>query len=142
MPISFFKEDVEFPTFFNKEKTEFWLEELASLHKANIQELNYIFCSDEYLLQINRKHLNHDYYTDIITFPYGSNVELSGDIFVSLDRVLENAASFGVHEISEFLRVMAHGVLHLIGFNDKNEKEEKQMRMEEEKAISLWKNNS
>ncbi len=105
-------------------------------HRRSGCEINYIFCSDEDLLAINRQHLDHDYYTDIITFDLSETIgseHLISDIYISTDRVKENAALAGNAFSSELLRVMFHGILHLIGYKDKTDKEQKQMRaMEEE----------
>ena len=98
-------------------------------------ELNLVFCSDEYLLEINKKHLNHDYYTDIITFDYSEENKISGDLLISIDRVKENAKTFSVSFIHELNRVVIHGVLHLCGYKDKTEEEKKQMRNLENKYL-------
>ncbi len=98
-------------------------------------DLTLIFCSDEYLLEINNKHLNHDYYTDIITFDYSQKKNISGDLFISIDRVKENAKEFSVPFLNELSRVVVHGVLHLCGYNDKTEEEKKQMRKLENKYL-------
>jgi len=98
-------------------------------------ELNLVFCSDDYLLEINNKHLNHDYYTDIITFDYSEKKKISGDLLISIDRVKENAKIFSVPFIHELNRVVIHGVLHLCGYKDKTEEEKKQMRNLENKYL-------
>ncbi len=133
--------------YFHSEETPFklsnqqvyvdWIFALIKHHQFACGELNLIFCSDEYLLEINRKHLSHDYYTDIITFNYVQKDVLSGDVFISVDRVRENASLFSVSFADELARVMAHGVLHLVGYNDKNEKEQREMRKQEDKAIDM-----
>ena len=94
-------------------------------------EISVIFCSDEYLLEMNKTHLNHDYYTDIITFNYVDNDLISGDLFISVDRVKENAGKYDVHFFKELYRVILHGVLHLVGYNDKTDDEKKLMREKE-----------
>ncbi len=98
--------------------------------------LTYIFCSDEYLLQINQQYLQHDYYTDVITFPY-SNTEIEGDIFISIDRIRDNAQSLNIPEKTELHRVMVHGLLHLIGYDDKTP-ELKKLMQEKENFYLNW----
>lgn len=117
---------------FNPEFFSLWLEQVVQENDLVLEELSYIFCSDDYLLEVNREHLNHDYYTDIITFNYNEGVSLSGDLFISYDRVIDNAKELGVDWFDELCRVMVHGVLHLIGFNDKTEEDEKEMRRMED----------
>jgi rRNA maturation RNase YbeY len=99
-------------------------------------EIVLIFCSDAYLLEINKKHLNHDYFTDIITFSYVNDEVISGDLFISLDRVKENAANLSCSFERELERVVYHGVLHLCGYNDKNPLEKAQMRLKEDFYLS------
>ena len=96
-----------------------------------------IFCSDEYLLEINKKHLNHNYYTDIITFDYCVENIVSGDLYISIDRVKENAKTFNDSFINELTRVVIHGVLHLCGYNDKTEADQKNMRNLENKYLAI-----
>lgn len=96
-----------------------------------------IFCSDSYLLETNKKHLNHDYYTDIITFSYQSNLVISGDLFISIDRIKENAQKFDCSFEKELERVVYHGVLHLCGYNDKSSEELRQMRSKEDFYLNL-----
>ncbi|WP_332019915.1 rRNA maturation RNase YbeY [Kaistella sp.] len=95
-------------------------------------EINYIFCDDEYLLKVNREYLKHDYYTDIITFDYVKGKTISGDIFVSLPRIFDNAETLSKDFESEFFRVLAHGVLHLCGYKDKTDEEIAEMRSKED----------
>ena len=137
--LSFFVEDLEFSLPLAESQLTRWLSALAAQHNHSLGALNYIFCSDEYLHGINVEYLDHDTYTDIITFD-GSEEEglLEGDIFISIERVQENASSFGVEFQQEWLRVMAHGLLHLCGFGDKSDQEAKTMREEEDKAIALF----
>jgi probable rRNA maturation factor len=117
-----------------------WLDQVAAQHKAKIASLSYVFVSDEHLLSMNKEFLQHDTYTDIITFPYddGESDGLVGEIFISIDRVRENAAEFGVVFDQELRRVMAHGLLHLAGFKDKTAKEVKAMRAAEDGALALY----
>lgn len=114
-----------------------WLHDLCKHHELKPDCINYIFADDEYVLKINKEYLNHDYYTDIITFPI-SDDPLSVDIFISIDRVFENAKEFKVDKEEELKRVMAHGVLHIAGYKDKEEKDQKEMRQQEEIAIGMF----
>lgn len=139
MPIHFFSEEIPF-TLSNPKKHSSWLINIIESHHKKVANLNYIFCSDEYLLQINKAHLNHDFYTDIITFDSSeSRDEIEGDIFISIDRVEENASKLQVTFDNELARVMAHGILHLLGFDDKTPGEKKIMREKEEACLSLQK---
>jgi probable rRNA maturation factor len=97
-----------------------------------VGDINYVFCNDEFLLEINRSYLDHDYYTDVITFDYSEGSCLSGDVFVSIDRVMENAGDFNVSFLSELSRVIVHGVLHLAGYKDKHKDDEQLMRSKED----------
>jgi probable rRNA maturation factor len=102
-------------------------------------ELQYIFCSDDYLLEINRQYLNHDYYTDIITFDLSDRGQLvNAEIYISVDRVRENAREYGNSIRNEFHRVIFHGALHLCGYKDKKPAQQKEMREMEEKYLGLW----
>lgn len=135
--INFFSEDTEF-VFSNKGKASSWLIAIGEIHKKKLGEINMVFCSDDYLHQLNMEYLKHDTLTDIITFPYDEENQLSGDIFISIDRVKENAMNYGVDEDIELRRVMAHGILHLCGFKDKTAEDQEAMRHQEEEAINLW----
>lgn len=138
--IYFFKEDykIDLRKLRNHKN---WLHKIANSYDYKITELNYIFCSDEYLHKINLEYLNHDTYTDIITFDLKEVLEaentIEADIFISLERVNENAIKLEISEEKELARVMAHGLLHLMGFRDKTEAEKTEMRVEENKAIEL-----
>ncbi|MBT8233475.1 MAG: rRNA maturation RNase YbeY [Saprospiraceae bacterium] len=134
LPFDFYFEDVDFDLKFKNEIAS-WLNKIASDENKSIQLLEYIFCSDSYLLDINKTHLNHDFYTDIITFPL-NNDPLEATIFISIDRVVENAKTFKDSFENELHRVMVHGLLHLIGYNDKTEQEKEEMRSMENKALS------
>jgi len=104
-------------------------------HKQHI-ELDYIFCTDEYLLEINKEHLQHDYYTDIITFDYNEDMaQVKGELYLSVDRIRENASENRVSFADELHRVMIHGVLHLLGYGDKTPADEKQMRRLENEVL-------
>lgn len=116
-----------------------WIEETIQDMGKEAGELTLITCSDEELLQINKEHLNHDYYTDIITFDYSEGKIVSGDLFISTDRVKENATAFEVSEQTEFKRVVIHGILHLCGLGDKTEEESKIMREHENKYLERFK---
>jgi len=102
------------------------------LFLINIDTISVIFCSDDYLLSVNKEYLNHDYYTDIITFDYSVDTEISGDLFISIDRVKENSTEFNVPFLNELHRVLVHGVLHLCGYGDKSPVEETLMRSKED----------
>lgn len=135
--LSFFSEEIDFQLN-NLEIKSIWIEKLISNHKKLTGNISYIFCSDNYLHKINLEHLNHDTLTDIITFDYSDSGIISGDIFISIDRVKENAEEFNVDFEKELLRVMAHGILHLIGYKDKNDDDQAVMTNEENKAIALF----
>ena len=110
-----------------------WISRIVNAESRTYRQIDYIFCGDDYLLDINKKYLKHDAYTDIITFDYSNGGELAGDIFVSVDRVQENASDLKIDFQEELLRVMAHGVLHLLGYNDKTNKDKEVMREKENK---------
>lgn len=135
--INFYGEDVAVPTLFDQKKITKGLKTIAKNHNSKIENLNYIFCSDEYLLNINKTYLDHDYYTDIITFPYQQGSIVEGDIFISVDRVLDNANTEKVETINEFYRVISHGLLHLLGYKDKSEDDQKKMSAAEDQSISI-----
>lgn len=107
-----------------------WITAMASSENVPMGDLNYIFCSDEYLLEMNKKYLEHDYYTDVITFPMAENA-VYGDVFISTERVVDNAKNLGVTARQELLRVMIHGALHLAGYGDKTPEEDAKMREKE-----------
>ncbi|HEX2899963.1 MAG TPA: rRNA maturation RNase YbeY [Bacteroidia bacterium] len=137
-PIQFFVEEIDFKLP-KPRALSAWLTNVAQGHGCTIEELNYIFVSDNYLLDLNKSFLQHDTLTDIITFPHteeGSK-ELAADIYISVERVRENAISFGVTFPQELHRVMVHGLLHLVGFKDKDAKAKKEMRAAEDAAIAL-----
>jgi probable rRNA maturation factor len=135
--ISFFSEDINFDLA-QSDLYSIWLQKLIKTYNKITGDISYIFCSDEYLHKLNVEHLNHDTLTDIITFDYTHAGIISGDIFISIDRIKENSNSFSVTFEQELTRVMAHGVLHLIGFKDKKQEEKDEMRTVEDKAISLF----
>lgn len=115
-----------------------WIKNCAVNEKRKLGDIQYIFCSDPYLLKINKKFLNHDYLTDIVTFDYDKNDIISGDVFISIDRIKENSAIYKVSFYNELLRVIIHGILHLIGYNDKSDSEKKIMREKENYYLSLY----
>ena len=122
---------------FDQERTKAWIIEVASRHEKKVGDLTYIFCDDEKILEVNRQFLQHDYYTDIITFDYSNKRRISGDMFISLDTVKSNAELFGRTYDEEFMRVVIHGVLHLCGINDKGEGEREIMERHENEALAL-----
>ena len=129
--------DVEMPPI-DPRRDKIWIEEVAKKYGKSVGELFYYFCSDEKLLEINRERLGHDFYTDIVTFPLTDcDTVLSGEFCISIDRIKENAVNFGRSFESEFHRVIIHGVLHLIGFDDLTDEEEREMREKEEEALKM-----
>ena len=138
MAINFFEEDIAYKLP-EKGIHKKWLKTLASRENFKIKELNYIFCSDEYLHQMNMDYLNHDTLTDIITFDNSEKDHaIEGDIFISIPRVQENATTQEQDFIIELRRVLAHGILHLMGYRDKTEQEVKQMREKEDLGIQSF----
>jgi len=119
-------------------KVDIWLGEVAASHGRRIGNVNYLFCDDEEILRVNREFLHHDYYTDIITFDYSHRDRVGGDIFISLDTVRSNAESLGESYDRELKRVIAHGVLHLCGIDDKGPGEREKMEAAENDALALW----
>lgn len=115
-----------------------WLSEVISSELKNEGEINYIFCDDDYLLEINQQYLDHDTLTDIISFDYSVGNELHGDIFISIERVKDNAADFNVSFEDELKRVMVHGVLHYCGYKDKSDVDELLMRAKEEEKMKMF----
>lgn len=137
MSITFEEEGIEFPSIINKDITSNWIGKVASLHQKEVGDLTYIFCTDEKILEINNQYLQHDYYTDIITFDYSEEDVISGDIFISLDTVKSNSEKYNTEYKEELLRVIIHGVLHLCGFSDLTDEEEAEMRNLENQALEL-----
>jgi rRNA maturation RNase YbeY len=138
MPIRFFYEEVEFKLP-HPLKIKQWVSLSAKKERRKIGELNYIFCSDSYLLRLNRKYLYHRSLTDIITFDWSVQNTISGEIYISIDRVAENAHEFESDFMTELKRVMVHGVMHICGFKDKSQSEKILMRKKEDAYLSLWK---
>lgn len=121
-----------------KRQLKAWIKEFVSNHNKKVGELAFVFCDDEKILEVNRNFLQHDYYTDIITFDYCEDEIVSGDIFISVERVGENAILHNTEFKHELLRVLAHGILHLIGFQDKSAKKKKEMTLNEDLCIQLF----
>ncbi len=115
-----------------------WLEDILHSEGAIPGVINYIFCSDEKILEMNRHFLNHDYYTDILSFDYSEEELISGDIFISWDRVCENARKYKVNELVELRRVMAHGLLHFLGYKDSSRSEKALMRKKENEKLQMF----
>lgn len=137
--IRFFSEDVDFSPEHPRKKAA-WIKSILTLEKVELGELNFIFCSDRFLLQLNKQYLHHNTYTDIITFDNANSPkQIAGDIYISIERVFDNAMRFKVSTVDELDRVIIHGVLHLIGYNDKKPQERAQMRKKEEACLSLRK---
>ena len=131
--------DVEMPPI-EPQRIKAWIEEVVQRHGKMAGELYYYFCSDEKLLEINRERLGHDFYTDIVTFPLTDcETVLSSEFCISIDRIKENAVTFGRSYESELRRVIIHGVLHLIGFDDLTDEEEQVMREQEEISLEVYK---
>lgn len=114
-----------------------WIKKVAASHGKKVGDIAYIFCNDERILEVNREYLQHDYYTDIITFDYTEEDVISGDLFISLDTVLSNSEQLGVQYEQELYRVIIHGILHLCGINDKGEGEREIMEREENTALAM-----
>lgn len=122
---------------FDQEKVRVWIQQVAATFNKSVGALTYIFCNDDRILEVNREFLQHDYYTDIITFDYSNKRRISGDMFISLDTVKSNAELFGREYDEEFMRVVIHGVLHLCGIDDKGEGEREIMEAHENEALAL-----
>jgi rRNA maturation RNase YbeY len=139
MPIHYFYEQIDFKIE-TPRKASTWITLVAKTEKKEIGDLTYVFCSDDYLLSLNQQFLKHNTLTDIITFDYSEGKkELSGEIYISIDRVADNAAKFKTDFQDELHRVMIHGVLHLVGYKDKKPAEKARMRKKEEACLSLRK---
>ncbi|MBK3516597.1 rRNA maturation RNase YbeY [Carboxylicivirga marina] len=134
--IDFLAEKVNLPHFI-KEEIKDWIKSVIASYDYELGDLSYLFCDDDYIIEINRQYLQHDYYTDIITFDYCTGKVISGDLVISLDTVRSNSEMFNTSYETELKRVVIHGVLHLLGFKDSTVEEKDQMRAEENKALSL-----
>ena len=138
--ISFINENVKMPKL-DRKALRVWITAVAATYQGRkAGNLNYIFCNDERILEVNREFLGHDYYTDIITFDYSEPGVVSGDMYISLDTVLTNSDKFRTSYEKELLRVIIHGVLHLCGINDKGRGERAIMEAAENRALDMWHN--
>ena len=142
MSVSFHRENVSLNA--DEKLIIKWLTNSVNSLNYSVGELSFVFCSDDYLRKLNIKHLNQDYFTDVITFDYSKEMSLIGDVFISTERVKENAKLFNVSFNEELFRVIIHGVLHLCGFKDKTKEEKAEMRSKENNFLSLidWKTSS
>ncbi|MDH6305988.1 putative rRNA maturation factor [Parabacteroides sp. PF5-5] len=136
MAISFHTEDAKLPSI-KKRIVQNWIKTIATNHQKKTGDIAYIFCSDEKILEVNKEYLQHDYYTDIITFDYTEGDTISGDIFISLDTVKSNSETFNTSYMEELHRTIIHGVLHLCGINDKESGEREIMELNENKALEV-----
>lgn len=134
--ITFHNEDIKF-NLKNKRFLKSWIKDSTQNESYSVGNLTYVFCSDEYLLNMNKEHLNHDYYTDIITFNYNVEKQVSGDFFISIDRIDENATQQNNKFTDELHRVLIHGVLHLVGYNDKTDLQQAEMTSREDYYLNL-----
>lgn len=134
--INFYAEDIK-SHLRNRRVIKQWIKDIISSYNYSTGNISYIFCSDDYLLNINRQYLSHDYYTDVITFDYDENNIVSGDIFISVDTVKSNSEQYSVSYNCELYRVIIHGVLHLCGLKDKTPEDAKIMREAEEKSLQI-----
>ena len=133
--VSYFTEDIKF-NFKEKRLTSRWLKFVAESEAKRLDDISVIFCSDNYILDVNIKYLKHDYFTDIITFDYCEGNLLSGDLFISIDSVRENASFYGTEFSDELNRVIVHGLLHLIGYDDHTDEDIAMMRAKENYYLS------
>lgn len=136
MAITYQTDGVKMPAI-KKRETTAWIKAVAATYNKKVDEIAYIFCSDEKILEVNREYLQHDYYTDIITFDYCEGEHLSGDLFISLDTVRTNAEQFQTSYEEELHRTIIHGILHLCGINDKGPGEREIMEAAENKALAI-----
>ena len=136
MAIAYYAEEVNLPTI-KKKAVGDWIRKVASLYGKRTGDISYIFCSDEKILEVNKQYLQHDYYTDIISFDYTEGTKISGDLFISLDTVKSNSENFGTDYTEELHRIIIHGILHLCGINDKGPGEREIMTQKENEALAL-----
>ena len=137
--ITYNAEGIKIPQIKRRE-TSAWIKAVAAMHGRKVGEVGYLFVDDEKILEVNREYLNHDFYTDVITFDYDEGDRINGDIVISLDTVRSNAELFGKEYDEELHRVIIHGILHLCGINDKGPGEREQMEAAENEALVLRKN--
>lgn len=142
MAIRFQSENVPFPGAIKKRETANWIKTIVANYGKKVGELSYLFCDDRKILEMNRHYLQHDYFTDIITFDYSEENTIAGDIIISLETVGSNSQKYQTPFEEELRRVIIHGVLHLCGLRDKNRKEQKEMREAEDKALFLLNSNN
>jgi metalloprotein, YbeY/UPF0054 family len=135
--IQYIAEGVKLPAL-QKQKINRWIKETATKYEKKVGDISYIFCNDERILEINNQYLNHDYYTDIITFDYSEGPVISGDIFISVDTVRSNSEEFGVDFNNELLRILIHGILHLCGQDDKTPELRAEMTEKENRALESF----
>ncbi len=135
--ISFQSESESLPEGIDDSVTS-WIENIIINESAQLGQITYFFCSDQYIIDVNKAYLNHDYYTDIITFDYSVNKVISGDLVISVDTVASNAIKFNKSYHNELLRVVIHGILHLLGYKDKSEEDIAIMRQKEDEALKLF----
>ncbi len=136
--IQFFSEKIDFKCP-NPRKTAIWLAKICQIEKRPLDSLAYIFCADSFLVNLNIKYLRHPDYTDILSFDYSEDENICGEIYISIPRVHENSKKFNQPFETELRRVLAHGLLHFLGYDDKVPAQKSQMRMKEEACLSLWK---
>jgi len=132
--ILFFAEEVDLPTI-DQIKVSTWIQETIKNEEAKYESINIVFCSDEFLLRLNKQHLDHDYFTDIITFQY-EKTPIEGELFISVDSVTENAVERKIPFFTELYRVIIHGVLHMIGYGDKTDEEQNIIRSKEDHYLT------
>ncbi len=138
MSVTFHSEEVKF-RLRDIRAVRYWLQETVEVEGCSVGELTFVFCTDDYLHNINKSYLNHDTLTDIITFDYTENKTVAGDVFISIERTRENAKTFGVSHKDELHRIIIHGVLHLLGYKDKKPTEKALMTRKEDFYLSLRK---
>lgn len=136
MAIAYFAEGIKFPSIKRRKITN-WIKQVTAVYNKKIGEINYIFCTDEKILSVNREYLQHDYYTDIITFDYSDEDTLNGDLFISIETVKSNADQYGTEFYEELHRVIIHGILHLCGQKDKSPHDQEIMTQKENSALTL-----
>ncbi len=137
MPVSYHTAECPY-RFTDRRRTSAWLRECIAREGKACGDVNVVFCRDAYLLDLNRRFLDHDYFTDIITFDYSAGGVVGGELYISIDTVADNAARFGADPRREMLRVIVHGVLHLCGYGDKTPEEESVMRAKEDACLALF----
>jgi rRNA maturation RNase YbeY len=137
MAIFYEATDIAFPKI-KRRKTSRWINQIIEQHRKKPGNITFVFCSDAEILRINKHYLNHDYYTDIITFDYSEGDKLSGDLFISLETVKTNSEQFNTVFDEELRRVMIHGILHLCGYEDNTQLKKKAMSLKEDNSLNIW----